>query len=110
MTDPTLGIGTWGKGSRRNRKNPRKTDLILEIAEIARVTQLDINPLALKDLKAILKLMKENKTVLDSPQGRFKAPYITEIHKVAPSLSLSKLSVDGLAHLIGAINNATKYT
>lgn len=102
----SLGIETWGKGSRRTRGKASKLELIGEISALTNSKSLDIGNLTLADLKIVLTAAKEHKTIKEEcPSGRFKKPYIDSLKPIMPRVeNLEKLSVNSLKELIGAFH------
>jgi hypothetical protein len=103
--DSTIGIETWGGGSRKYKGKLSKLEIIRAISRKRHVKVLDISAMNLKDLNFILKELDSFKAP-DIPviTGRSKAPYIAELIKVFPTVeSFNKLSVESLKQLIGAL-------
>jgi hypothetical protein len=103
--ESTIGIETWGGGSKKYRGKLSKLEVIRAISQKRQVKVLDISAMNLKDLNFIL---QELDTIVkaDIPvvTGRSKAPYIAELVKVFPKVdSFNKLSVESLKQLIGAL-------
>ena len=103
----TLGIGTWGH---KSTDKPSKAFLIQQICSISGTKSLDISTLTIKDIKSILKTVREITNInLEMPTGtRLKLPYLNSLSEVFPTVALNKLSISSLRELIGVVNTCSK--
>lgn len=101
----TVGIETWGGGSRKQKSKPSKLSLVREISELTKVSSLDITALCIADISKILTVAKQGTTIkIEVPTGRYKKPYIEVLEGIFPNISLTNLPVASLKELIGAFN------
>ena len=101
----TIGIETWGGGSRRTKSRTSKLSLVSSISTLTGAKSLDITTLSITELKQVLVAVKAGKCIEDPiPTGRLKAPYISMLDTLAPTVNFNKLSVQALQELIGAFH------
>lgn len=101
----TIGIETWGGGSRKQKAKSSKLALVTQISIITETKSLDITNLSIKELEAILEVANSATKLCENiPVSRFKKPYLTLLATIFPTVHLDKLSVSSLKELLGAFN------
>ena len=100
----TLGIETWGGGSRSRKAKQSKISILTALSKKTGTKSLDIGVLNINELLHIASKVGSVHITEEVPSSRLKKPYVEILQHHFPKADLTKLSVSSLKELIGAFH------